>query len=58
VPVNILIGEGSDSTLFYKVRLQLAGQKQTLIVEGVGEESSTHRNSGYFEMKLKNGDIA
>jgi hypothetical protein len=56
VPVNILIDEGSDSTLFCTAlvrRLQLAGQKQTLIVEGVGEESSTHRNSEYVEMKLK-----
>ena len=56
VPVNILIDEGSDSTLFCTAlvrRLQLAGQKQTLIVEEVGEESSTHRNSEYVEMKLK-----
>lgn len=34
-------------------RLQLAGQRQTLIVEGVGEESTTHLNSEYLEMKLK-----
>ncbi|KZS01503.1 Uncharacterized protein APZ42_001820, partial [Daphnia magna] len=56
VPVNILIDEGSDSTLFCTAlvrRLQLAGQKQTLIMEGVGEESSTHRNLEYLEMKLK-----
>ena len=56
MPVNILIDEGSDSTLFFTAlvrRLQLAGQNQTLIVEGVGEESSTHRNSEYLEMKLK-----
>jgi hypothetical protein len=56
VPVNILIDEGSDSTLFCTAlirRLQLAGQKQTLIVEGVGEESSIYRNSEYLEMKLK-----
>jgi hypothetical protein len=56
VPVKILINEGRDSTLFCTAlvrRLQLAVQKQTLIVEGVGGESTTHRNSEYLEMKLK-----
>lgn len=56
VPVNILVEEGSDSTLFCVDlirRLQLTGKRQTLVVEGVGEESTTHLNSEYIKMQLR-----
>ncbi|XP_045030437.1 uncharacterized protein LOC123472631 [Daphnia magna] len=56
VPVNVLMDDGSDSTLIREGlarRLQLAGQQQTLVVNGVGEESSTHLTSEYLELRLK-----
>ncbi|XP_046459823.1 uncharacterized protein LOC124206177 [Daphnia pulex] len=56
VPVNILMDDGSDSTLIREGltrRLRLTGQRQTLFVGGVGEESSVHVNSEYLELQLK-----
>ena len=56
VPVNILMDDGSDSTLIREGltrRLRLTGQRQTLFVGGVGEESSVHVNSEYLELQLR-----
>ncbi|XP_045034560.1 uncharacterized protein LOC123475636 [Daphnia magna] len=56
VPVNILMDDGSDATLIREGltrRLRLAGQRQTLFVGGVGEESSVHVNSEYIELQLR-----
>jgi hypothetical protein len=56
VPVNILMDDGSDSTLIREGltrRLRLTGQRQTLFVGGVGEESSVHENSEYLELQLR-----
>ena len=56
VPVNVLMDDGSDATLFRESlirRLRLSGSRQTLLVEGVGEGSSTHLDSEYLELRLQ-----
>jgi hypothetical protein len=54
--VNVLMDDGSDSTIILEGLawlLLLAGQRQTLVESGVGEESSTHLTAEYLELRLK-----
>ncbi len=56
VAVNVLMDNRSDSTLIREGlawRLLLSGQRQTLVVSGVGEEASTHLTAEYLELRLK-----
>jgi hypothetical protein len=56
VPVNVLMDGGSDATFFREglIRdLRLDGSRQTLLVEAVGEGSSTHLDSEYVELRLR-----
>ncbi|XP_045030400.1 uncharacterized protein LOC123477414 [Daphnia magna] len=55
VPVNVMMDDGSDATLFREGlthRLRLKGKRQTLLVEGATEGSARHEDSEFLALRL------
>ena len=61
VPVNVMIDEGSDSTLIragLARRLKVSGQPQTLRVDGVGTSSIAYESARVqLQLKIEDGNV-